>query len=151
MTDNGNKTPSSCGAGNGDQRDAAGRFLPGNSNRFKPGGVGNPTGRPKDRPLYGTLCAEVTRQKASKFEWVVALCEKLRLDPAKVTVGEALVHADLRNRVEGKVGYLVEQNQRSEGKVPDQIVTFNSDEMVKVVRGIDIGAVLGREIEKRDG
>jgi hypothetical protein len=145
MIDSGDKTATSRGA----QRDSAGRFLPGNDTEFKPGDINNPKGRSKDRPLYGTLCAEVTRQKASKFKWVTDLCKKLDLDPAKVTVGEVLVHADLRNRVEGKVGYLVEQNQRSEGKVPDQVVTFNSEEMVKVVRGIDLDVVLGRENDEQ--
>jgi len=150
MTDNGTEQPMGNGPSDRDApvRGAKGHFLPGNRMGFQPGKTGNVKGA-RPRPHYGALCAEVTRQKASKFKWVVALCNKLDLDPTKVTVGEVLVHADLRNRVEGKVGYLVEQNQRSEGKVPDQIVTFNSEEMVKVVRGIDLDVVLGRGDEEK--
>lgn len=56
------------------QRDARGRFLPGNAGAFKPGEVGNPKGRPK-RKTVSELTYDALQAKAPV---------KLRRDAAKV-------------------------------------------------------------------
>jgi hypothetical protein len=115
-----------------EQRDNKGRFLPAGG-RWKPGESGNPQGRPKRRP-YASILAEIGRKKCSEVKWARDFAIKLELDPEKVTVDDILGHADMLNRMKGRVGYLVEANARSEGRAPDQVETEPVDDYVARLR-----------------
>ncbi len=111
--------------GHGPDRGADGRLLPGHRYRFQPGNPGGP-GRP--RSSFGEYSREVDARSAAAFPWSRRESKRLGLDPAELTIGELMVHATKAWALAGKVGYLVEDNNRREGKVPEHIradVTFD--------------------------
>ena len=105
-------------------RGADGRFAAGNQYRFELGNGGGP-GRP--RSCFGEYSRQLDARTAADFAWSRREAKALGLDPAELTIGELMVHACKAHAIEGKVGYLVEDNNRREGKVPEHIraaVTF---------------------------
>ena len=128
--ENGRDQPKKSGNENGNNngngvtkrvgRDDKGWFLPGNSYEFKPGDPRiNREGR--RRAFYGVISQQIDSMPCSEAPWASRLATKLGFKPEDITIGEMLVHADKWNRVRGRVGYLVEDNARREGKVPDTI------------------------------
>jgi len=125
------KTPTKAGEP-GSERDVRGRFVRGNPRAFAPGAPAGP-GRPR-KPSYGKLSAKVNAKKCSAFRWSTKLAEGLGLNPETMTIGLALIHADKRNRAIGRVGYLVEENQRTEGPVSGTEGVGNIDFALLVAR-----------------
>lgn len=114
---NGNDRAKRNGKPQTDGRDVKGKFTVGNQLGFKPGEVANPSGRPR-KVSYAKLSAGVDAMPASGEPWAVEICKMLRLDSNKLTCGEVLIRADKVNRAKGGVGYLREDNNRCEGRVP---------------------------------
>ena len=115
------------------ERRADGTYLPGHAGCWLPGESGNPGGRTKND--YSTKSRTLDKQLVKGIPWAEKLWRQLlaatKADtlPAGLTIGELLVHADKYHRATGKVGYLVEDNARQEGKVPDTAVVTHVQSM----------------------
>ena len=115
MNDIADESTANSGRNSGDpQRRADGTFKAGHQYRFKPGQSGNPSGRPPD--TFGRMSREINEKKASAFPVYAKAARKLRFDPDEITVGELLVHAAKMHALEGKAQFLIEDNNRREGK-----------------------------------
>lgn len=125
----GDNSEKNSGNGNGQHptspdHDANGKFKAGNSFRMQPGSTLNPKGRPKN--TYGDQSRKLDKTPVRELKWARELYVKLlggtqNEIPEAYTVGELMLHSDRLNRARGKVGYLVEDNNRKFGKVPDRI------------------------------
>ena len=109
-------------------RGARGRFLPGNSRAYKRG-VSNPKhGFPAGQPRITERIRRLLLADGGRLADAVA----------KRVLKEAIEKGEFRF-----CEFIVE---RMEGKLPDSVISFTGDDMVKVVRGIDLDAVLGRKV-----
>lgn len=91
---------------------------------FKPGNSGNAKGKEKDGKTYARMAKQIKQHAADRYEWSRRICKKLQLtddDAKSMTIGELLVHASLLQACTGKSRYLVEINDRCEGKVEDRV------------------------------
>ncbi len=103
------------GRNSGDaKRRADGTFKAGHQYRFKPGQSGNPSGRPPD--TFGRMSREINERKESDFPVYANAARELSFDPAEITIGELLVHATKIHAISGKAPYLIEDNNRREGR-----------------------------------
>ncbi len=115
MNDIADESTANSGRNSGDpQRRADGTFKAGHQYRFKPGQSGNPSGRPPD--TFGRMSREINDQKAESFAGYASAARKHGLDPKAITIGELLVHATKIHAISGKAPYLIEDNNRREGR-----------------------------------
>ena len=139
MNDIADESTANSGRNSGDpQRRADGTFKAGHQYRFKPGQSGNPSGRPPD--TFGRMSREINERKASDFPVYANAARKLSFDPAEITVGELLVHAAKIHALEGKAPYLIEDNNRREGKHAD---VAGITETVRIKLEVDPGPEAG--------
>ncbi len=108
---------------NGD-RQPNGQFAEGNKLGFQPGESGNPTGAAKGVIMFGTrsrlIDAELCSALGPKSPYAKA-ATRLGFKPDEITVGDLLVHATKVHALAGKAPYLVEDNNRREGRQPDLV------------------------------
>lgn len=101
---------------NNGQRAENGRFANGNTVGFQPGTTGNANGRPKGRS-WASRSTAINRAMCSTYEWSKNAALKLKLDPDKVSVGDLITHASKAHILRGQCAFLVEDNNRTEGKL----------------------------------
>ncbi len=133
----GKPTAGNSGKSSRGGRRADGKFKKGNKHQFKPGESGNPDGRPTG--AFGRLSREINDKTpaavGAKSPYVRA-AKHLGFDPKKITIGELLVHSTKVHALAGKAPFLVEDNNRREGRQADVAgITQN----VRIVLEVDPG------------
>ncbi len=101
-------------------REPNGQFAKRNKHGFLAGVSGNAGGGPRGI-MFGTRSRLIDAELCSKFPPYLKAANLLGFDPDKITVGDLLVHTAKVHALAGKAPYLVEDNNRREGRQPDLV------------------------------
>lgn len=125
------KQPKNIGTGD---RDRLGQFVPGNSQKWKPGQSGNPKGRPPNKKYISDLIRE-------KLQEVAPMASNTQ----RLTWGEIVANAILANAAMGSAPIIKELLNRIEGVLAPE--TDDDRDVVRVARFVD-GEIITKAEEK---